>query len=132
MLPLATAHIAHLCAKAYKRGWKFKPSSLESLLIRRVSFEITSYCPKQTSSFFSHINAKYLIIVNIYLLFNATLQATKCNTENLECRVTSQSSVAWEGGYRSRIGLSTKMHNKENNTFLALLRLVFALKWTKK
>ena len=70
MLPLATAHITHLCAKAYKRGWGLKPSSL---LIRRVSFEITSYCPKQTSSFFSHINAKYLIIVNIFLLFNATL-----------------------------------------------------------
>ena len=73
MLPLATAHIAHLCAKANKRGWGFKPFSLESLLIRRVSFEITCYCPKQTSSFFSHINAKYLIIVNIFLLFNATL-----------------------------------------------------------
>ena len=63
MLPLATAHIAHLCAKAYKRGWGFKPSSL---LIRCVSFEISSYCTKQTSSFFSHTNAKYLIIVNIF------------------------------------------------------------------
>ena len=63
MLPLATAHIAHSCAKAYERGWGFKPSSL---LIRRVSFEISSYCIKQTSSFFSHINAKYLIIVNIF------------------------------------------------------------------
>ena len=30
------------------------------------------------------------------------------------------------------IGLSTKMQNKKNTTFLALLRLVFALEWTKK
>ena len=70
MLPFATAHIVHFCAKAYKRGWGFKPSSL---LIRRVSFDISSYCAKQTSSFFSHINTKYLIIVNIFLLFNATM-----------------------------------------------------------
>ena len=91
MLPLAIAHIAHLCTKAYKRGWGFKPSSL---LIQCVSFKISSYCAKQTSSFFSRINAKYLFIVNIFLLFNATLSATKCNTENLKCRVTSQSLVA--------------------------------------
>ena len=65
MLPLATAHIAHLCAKAYKKGWGFKPSSL---LIRRVSFEILSYCAKQTSSFVSHINAKYLIMVNNFFV----------------------------------------------------------------
>ena len=38
----------------------------------------------------------------------------------------------WGGSYRPHIGLSTKMQNKENNTFLALLRLVFALEWTKK
>ena len=30
------------------------------------------------------------------------------------------------------IGLSTKMQNKETTTFLALLRLFFALEWTKK
>ena len=36
MLPLATAHIAHLCAKAYThKGWAFKPSSL---LIRRTVY----------------------------------------------------------------------------------------------
>ena len=63
MSPLATAHIAHLCAKTYKRGWGFKPSSL---LIRRVSLEILFNCAKQTSSFFSHINTKNLIIVNIF------------------------------------------------------------------
>ena len=56
MLPLATAHIAHLCAKAHKE--RFKPSSL---LIRCISFEISSYCAKQTS------------VVNNFLLFNATL-----------------------------------------------------------
>ena len=63
MLPFATTHVAHLCAKAFKRGWGFKPSSL---LIRCVSFEISSYCAKQTSSFFSHIDTKYFIIVNIF------------------------------------------------------------------
>ena len=36
------------------------------------------------------------------------------------------------GGYSPPIGLSTKMQNKKNTTFLALLRLFFALKWTKK
>ena len=30
------------------------------------------------------------------------------------------------------IGLSTKMQNKQNTTFLALLRLFFALEWTTK
>ena len=52
MLPLATAHIAHLGAKAYTGGWGFKPSSL---LIRHISFEISFYCAKQTSSFFTLI-----------------------------------------------------------------------------
>ena len=33
MLPLATTHIAHLCAKAYTGRWGFKPPSL---LIRRI------------------------------------------------------------------------------------------------
>ena len=69
MLGLATAHVAHLCAKAYKWGWGFKPSSL---LIRRVSFEISSYCAKKKLLLYSHINTKYLIIVNNFLLFNAT------------------------------------------------------------
>ena len=41
---------------------------------------------------FSHINAKYLIIVNNFLLFNAALLAIKCNTETMERRVTSQSN----------------------------------------
>ena len=63
MLPFATTHVAHLCVKAYAGEWGFK---LSSLLIRRVSFEISSYCAKQTSSFFSHIITKYLIIVNIF------------------------------------------------------------------
>ena len=47
MLPLAIAHIAHLRAKAYTRGWGFKPSSL---LIRRILFKISPYCAKQASS----------------------------------------------------------------------------------
>ena len=58
MLPLATAHIAHLRAKAYTGGWGFKPSSL---LIRRILFKISPYCAKQTSSFFTLI----LLIQNI-------------------------------------------------------------------
>ena len=57
MLPLAIAHIAHLCAKAYTGGWGFKPSSL---LIRRISVEISPYCARQTSSFFT------LILVRIF------------------------------------------------------------------
>ena len=52
MLPLATAHIAHLWAKAYAGGWEIKPSSL---LIRPLSFEISFYCAKQASSFFTFI-----------------------------------------------------------------------------
>ena len=36
------------------------------------------------------------------------------------------------GGCRSPIGLSTKMQNKKNTTFFALLRLFFAMEWTKK
>ena len=52
MLPLATANIAQLCAKAYTGGWGFKPPSV---LIRRMSFETSSYCAKQTSSFFTLI-----------------------------------------------------------------------------
>ena len=41
------------------------------------------------------------------------------------------SSRARGGGYRPPIGLLTKMQNKENTTFLALLRLSFALELTK-
>ena len=36
------------------------------------------------------------------------------------------------GGYISPIGLLTKMQNKKNTTFLALLRLSFALELIKK
>ena len=36
------------------------------------------------------------------------------------------------GGYIPPIGLSTKMQNKKNTTFLALLKLSFALEFTEK
>ena len=50
----------------------------------------------------------------------------------LRVRVTF-SSVGGRGGvYTPPIGLSTKMQNEKNTTFLALLRRVFALEWTKK
>ena len=49
----------------------------------------------------------------------------------LRVRVTF-SNVGGRGGYRPPIGLSTKMQNKKNTTFLALLRLFFALEWTVK
>ena len=51
----------------------------------------------------------------------------------LRVRVTF-SSVGGGGRVYSPlpIDLSTKMQNKKNTTFLALLRLVFALEWTKK
>ena len=48
---------------------------------------------------------------------------------------TSDSSVARggrSGRYSPHIGLSAKMQNKKNTTFLALLALFFALEWTKK
>ena len=51
---------------------------------------------------------------------------------NVVLRVRVQKRWRGGGGYRPHIGLSTKMQNKKNNTFLALLRLVFALEWTKK
>ena len=52
MLQLATAHIAHLCAKAYAGGWGFKPSYL---LIRRISFEISLIAQnKQATSLLSY------------------------------------------------------------------------------
>ena len=41
------------------------------------------------------------------------------------------SSVAREGGYNPPIGMSTKTQNGKNTTFLALLRLFYALEWTK-
>ena len=47
----------------------------------------------------------------------------------LRVRVTF-SSVGGRGVYTPPIGLSTKMQNKKN-TFLALLRRVFALEWSK-
>ena len=40
------------------------------------------------------------------------------------------SSVA-RGGYSPPIGMSTEMQNGKNITFLALLRLFYALEWTK-
>ena len=36
------------------------------------------------------------------------------------------------GGYNPHIGMSTKMQNTKSTTSLALLRLFFALEWTKK
>ena len=51
---------------------------------------------------------------------------------NVVLRVRVTSSSIDGGVIDPPIGLSTKMQNKENITFLALLRLVFALEWTKK
>ena len=49
-------------------------------------------------------------------------------------RVTFSSVGGGGGGgvIAPPIGLTTKMLNKEDTMFLALLRLVFALEWTKK
>ena len=41
------------------------------------------------------------------------------------------SSIA-RGGYSPPIGMSTKMQIEKNTTFLALLRLFYALEWTKQ
>ena len=35
------------------------------------------------------------------------------------------------GGATAPIGMSTKMQNEKNTTFLALLRLFYVLEWTK-
>ena len=51
---------------------------------------------------------------------------------NVLLRVRVTFSSVGGGGYGLPIGLSTKMQNKKNITFLALLRLVFALESTKK
>ena len=47
--------------------------------------------------------------------------------------VSSAAKVGLEGAFAPPppIGLSTKMQNKKNTTFLALLKLVFGLEWTK-
>ena len=52
-------------------------------------------------------------------------------TKKSEICATS-SSVAGEGATALPIGLPTKMQNKKSTTFLALLRLSFALDWTKR
>ena len=51
---------------------------------------------------------------------------------NVVLRVRVTFSRVGGGGYSPSIGLLTKMQNKENTSFLALLRLVFALESTKK
>ena len=59
MLPLATAHIAHLCAEAYTRGWGFKPYSPidPTYIIRNIALL------RKTNKLllYSHINTKYSI-----------------------------------------------------------------------
>ena len=51
---------------------------------------------------------------------------------NAMLRVRVTFSNVGRGGYSPPpIGLSTKMQNKKNTTFLALLSLVFVLEWTK-
>ena len=66
MLPLATAHIAHLCAKAYTGGWRFKtilPID-PTYIIRNIALL------RKTNKLllYSHINTKYLIIVNNFVV----------------------------------------------------------------
>ena len=46
--------------------------------------------------------------------------------------ISSVARGGGRGGYSPPIGLPTKMQNKKNTTFLALLRLSFALDPTKK
>ena len=51
------------------------------------------------------------------------------NTSNTQNRSVAR---GWEGGgYSPPIGMSTKMQNGKNTTFLALLRLFYALESTK-
>ena len=51
---------------------------------------------------------------------------------NVMLRVRVTFSSIGGGDYSPPIGLSTKMQNKKNTRFLALLRLAFRLQLTKK
>ena len=67
MLPLATAHIAHLCAKAYTGGWGFKPflPIIPTYIIQNIALL------RKTNKLllYSHIiNTKYLIIINNFFV----------------------------------------------------------------
>ena len=62
---------------------------------------------------------------------NSEIVVSKNNDCHFEVQRVSSiaaSSVA-RGGYSPPIGVSTKMQNKKNITFLALLRLFYALEW---
>ena len=65
MLPLATAHIAHLCAKAYtgNGGQTILPIDptfiIRNIVLLRIRNKLLLY---------SHINTKYLIIVNNFFV----------------------------------------------------------------
>ena len=50
----------------------------------------------------------------------------------MEIRIGNNMASSVAGGYILPIGLLTKKQNKKNTTFLALLRLSFALELTKK
>ena len=48
------------------------------------------------------------------------------------CNTHSSVARGGGGGYSPPIGMSTKMQNKKQTTFLALFRLFFALELTEK
>ena len=66
MLPLATAHIAHLCSKAYTGGW-----GVETILLTDPTYIIRNIVLLRKTNkllFSSHIIAIYLIIVNNFFV----------------------------------------------------------------
>ena len=60
-------------------------------------------------------------------------KSPKCQGPSaMDIRIGNNMASSVAGGGFPPIGLSTKMQNKKNTTFLALLRLSFALELTKK
>ena len=69
------------------------------------------------------------IVWNVYLGGANRLPTKMQNKENTTFLASSVARGA--GSYSPRIDMSTKMQNGKNAAFLALLRLFYALEWTK-
>ena len=80
------------------------------------------------------------MILNSFKLFAysfrsaLTMRKSFLETSAIKKIMLMSSSVARGGGgaIAPLIGMSTKMQNGKNTTFLALLTLFYALEWTKK
>ena len=119
-----------LMGKGVHRGVEVKPSSL--LMRRYIIQNIVLLRKTNKLLLYSHINTKYLIIVNNFFVIQCNLSVIqKIWNVVLRVRVTFSGVGGGLIAPPPPIGLSAKMQNKKINTFLALLRLVFALQWIK-